>query len=320
VVSARSTRLRPDRLERRLTRRASGILGRGATSGHEREGTLETTVPAGGESTGDTLVLRPGWTAPSALARELRRSTQLCVTLARKDFFVRYRRATLGMLWAVALPALQAVVLAVVLSRVARIKVPHYTVFILSGIVGWTYFTATLASGATAIVDNTSLSSRIYFPRAVLPIAVSLSNLYALAISLLITVVVAVATGVPFGVDVAYLVPATLLMFLLTTSAALVLSALHVYFRDVRYAVQAFVLVWFYVTPVFYPLDRLHGTARRAVEANPVSGCVELFHAAVLGITPSMTAVLYTVAWTVLLLVLATLLHCRFDRTFADLL
>jgi len=266
------------------------------------------------------LLLTPGWTSPRALARDLRRSTELCLTLARKDFFVRYRRAALGVIWAIAIPALQAVVLAVILSRVARISVPHYAVFILSGIVGWTYFNTTLAGASTAIVDNTSLSSRIYFPRAVLPLAVCVANLFALVISLVITIVIAAATGVTPDVEILYAFPGIALIFTLTAAMTLVLSALHVYFRDVRYAVQALLLVWFYVTPVFYPLDLVHGLARRAVEANPVTGCVELFHSAVLGVAPSGVAVAYSVAWTGILLVLATVLHCRYDRTFADLL
>jgi lipopolysaccharide transport system permease protein len=265
-------------------------------------------------------VLRPGWTSPVAFGREMRRSTELCVTLARKDFFVRYRRAALGIVWAIALPALQAVVLAVILSRVARIDVPHYAVFILSGIVAWTYFSTTLGVASTSIVDNSALSSRIYFPRAVLPISACLSNLFALVISFVITLVVAILSGVWPGWSLFYIVPGLLLTFLLTASATLVLSAAHVYFRDVRYAVQAVLLVWFYVTPVFYPITLLHGLARRAVEANPVTGCVELFHAAVVGGEVSAVSIAYTAAWTALLLVAAVILHCRHDRTFADLL
>lgn len=267
-----------------------------------------------------TLVLRPGWTSPAALGRELLRSTELCLTLARKDFFVRYRRAVLGIVWAVALPALQAVVLAVILSRVARIHVHHYAIFILSGIVAWTYFSSTLGAASTSIVDNSSLSSRIYFPRAVLPISACLSNLFAMVISFAITIVVAVATGVVPGLKMLYIVPGVALIFLLTASVTLVLSALHVYFRDVKYAVQAGLLVWFYVTPVFYPVTLLHGLARRAVEANPVSGCVELFQAAVLGTRVSGLSVAYTAAFTAVFLVAAVFLHCRHDRTFADLL
>jgi lipopolysaccharide transport system permease protein len=297
-----------------------GYFGRHEARGRLGRAALKTTVATPAPPSDATLVLRPGWTSPAALGRELLRSTELCLTLARKDFFVRYRRAALGIVWAIALPALQAVVLAVILSRVARIQVDHYTVFILAGIVGWTYFSSTLGAASTSIVDNSSLSSRIYFPRAVLPISACLSNLFAMLISFAITVVVAVVTGVVPGPGLLYIVPGVALLFLLTVAATLVLSALHVYFRDVKYAVQAGLLVWFYVTPVFYPVTLLHGFARHAVEANPVTGCVELFQAAVLGGRVSGLSVANTVAWTAILLVAAVFLHCRQDRTFADLL
>jgi ABC-type polysaccharide/polyol phosphate export permease len=116
------------------------------------------------------------------------------------------------------------------------------------------------------------------------------------------------------------LIPAVLSVFLFTFALTLVISAVHVYFRDATYAVQAALLAWFYVTPVFYPISRLHGVAQRAVEANPVTGCVELFQSAVLGGQVSGTALAYTGAWTIVLLVVAVVLHSRNDRTFADLL
>lgn len=245
----------------------------------------------------------------------------MCGALARKDFFVRYRRATFGVLWAVALPALQAVVLSVILSRVAIIAVPHYSVFIFSGSVAWAYISASVAAGSTSIVDNAALSSKIYFPRAVLPISVCLSNLFAMAISVPILVVVGLIFGVRPGLHSLYLAPATLLALAFAMALTLTLAAAHVYLRDVKYAVQAALMVWFYVTPVFYPLSMLHGVARTVVELNPVTGIVQLFDAGSLadfgfGAGP----VLVSVAWTVALAILGLILHSKLDRSFADLL
>src|SRR5437016_1680965 len=80
----------------------------------------------------------------TALIREVWGARTLVLMLARKDFLVRYRRATLGLLWAVGIPVLQAVVFAVVFSRVARISAgDHYSVLVFSGIVGWSYFSST---------------------------------------------------------------------------------------------------------------------------------------------------------------------------------
>ncbi|MGN6473720.1 MAG: ABC transporter permease [Mycobacteriales bacterium] len=246
---------------------------------------------------------------------------ELCGTLARKDFFVRYRRATFGILWAVAVPVIQAVVLSQVLGRVTNLAVPHFTVYVFSGIAGWSYFSQTLAGATTSIVDNSSMSSRIYFPRSVLPIASALSNVFTLGVTSTILFVVVLSSNITLHWKLLTLIPAALLCVLLTASLGLVLSALHVYFRDVLYIVQASLLVLFYLTPVFYPMTRLHnGVVRDIVVANPLTGIAQLFHWAVLP-TPNVAAPLYsTLIWTACLCALALFLHSRLDRSFADML
>src|SRR5438270_5273413 len=97
-----------------------------------------------------------------SLLRELWQSRDLVRMLARKEFFVRYRRASFGLLWAVALPLFQAVVLAVVLSRFVKIHTGvNYAVFVFSGMLLWTFFSTVLAGGSTAIVDGADLSTKI---------------------------------------------------------------------------------------------------------------------------------------------------------------
>ena len=267
------------------------------------------------------LVLRNQWSSPGALLREFWRSRDLCITLARKDFFVRYRRAVFGLLWSVAIPAIQAVVLSIIFTRVAKIQVPHYPLFIFSGLVCWTFFTSAVGAGATSIVDNSGLSSRIYFPRAVLPVSACLSNVFSLLASIVILLAVATVSGQLPGLYTLRLIPAVLLIVAFSVSLTSMLAALHVYFRDTRYVVQAAILVWFYVTPIFYPNRLLHGWAAQIVRANPVTGAAELFHASVIsGFAIDWLSVLASVLWTIALGAVAFILHCRWDRVFADLL
>ena len=116
------------------------------------------------------------------------------------------------------------------------------------------------------------------------------------------------------------LIPAIIIMTVLATAFALVFSALHVYFRDMRFAVQAMLLVWFYVTPIIYPLS-LAGRLGQFLRLNPVTGVVEMFRAATVGADAGwLTTLWWTLGWTVGLLVIAIALHRRFNRVFADLL
>lgn len=261
-------------------------------------------------------------TRASVLLRSIAGSLPLVLLLARKEFHVRYRRASFGMAWAVALPLVQAGVLAVVLDQVTTFDTPlPLAVFIYAGTLPFVYLSTTVVSAATSIVDNSHLSSRVYFPRAVLPLMVVQSNVYGLACGLGSLLVLALAVGAGLGVDVLLLVPAVALTMLLATGLGLVVSALHVYFRDVKYLVTAATTVWFYGTPIFYPLEELDGGLRSLVVANPATGMVQL-HRAALGadVTSLAPSVLITVVASLALVVLGIALHARWDRVFADLL
>lgn len=265
------------------------------------------------------FTLRGGSTPLASWLTSLWRTRALTRVLARKDFLVRYRRASLGVLWAVGLPVLQAIVLAVVFSRVVRVETEApYWAFVFSGVVPGAFVLTTITAASTSIVDNSSLSSKVYFPRAVLPVATVLANCYGAVVSLVLLLLVTVAAG-RAGPELLLLVPAAMLAVALAVAGALVGSALHVTFRDTRYLLQAIGSLWLYATPVVYPLSLLSGGLRRIVEANPATGVVELFRAATVGADPGwLPALGWSVAWTTGLLVLGVVLHCKGDRTFAD--
>jgi lipopolysaccharide transport system permease protein len=251
-------------------------------------------------------------------------SGPLIVILARKDFYVRYRRATFGLLWAVALPLFQSAVLAFVFSRVAKGLVPsgvNYTAFIFAGMVGWSFFSSAFPSAATSIVDGAGLSSKIYFPRIILPVVSVLSAAYGFAISVVVMIAVSAVAGADFGLSLVLIVPAIALAVVLTTSLGVAAAALHVYFRDVRYIVSAVLVPMIYITPVFYPLRKAPGLLRTVVKVNPLTGVVELFRAATVGADPGWVGtVLVTLAWSAVALTVGLALHRRFNRVFADLL
>lgn len=263
--------------------------------------------------------LRGGVTPLGPWLRSVWDARALVAVLGRKDFLVRYRRASLGVLWALGLPVLQAVVLAVVASRVARLEVPAaYPVFVITGLVPAAFLLSTVTTASTSVVDGSSLSSRVYFPRAVLPLSTVVASAYAGAVSLVVLLAAVVVSG-EAGPRLLALPLALLLLVALTVGGALVGSALHVWFRDVRYLLQAIGALWLYATPIVYPLDVIDGTLRRVVEANPATGVVELTRWSTIGAVEGWErALAWSVVWAVGLLVAGVALHCRGDRVFAD--
>jgi ABC-type polysaccharide/polyol phosphate export permease len=245
--------------------------------------------------------------------------------LAQKQFHVRYKRASFGLLWAIAVPAIQAVTLAVVFSHFVHTNHGYsYPAYVVSAVLGWGYFSQTLATGSVAIVDGSTLADKLWFTRAILVISECLANVPGLVVSYVLFLILLPVFGVAFAPHTLLLIPAIVLMVAFASALCLVLSALHVYFRDVRYLVQAALLVLFYLTPVAYP-QRKVGALGPWMDFNPLTGLVNLFHLAAVGHPELWTSnvtrsIAITVVTTLALAVVALEVHRRHDRLFVDLL
>ena len=242
--------------------------------------------------------------------------------LARKDFQARYKRTSLGVLWAAAVPLLQAVVIITVFSQFIHAgRGVSYAAFVLSGILVWGgYFSTVVPQGTTAIVDGTSLTDKLWFPRAILPLVPCVSNLVGLAIAVMFLLVGAPILGEAPAAHTLLLIPACLLLFLFTVSLTMLMSALNVYFRDVKFIVTAGLTAWLYATPILYPKSRI-GDLGAWLDFNPMTGITSLFHVAVIGEDGSWgRALVVSLVVTVLLFAAAIEAQRRHDRLFADLL
>jgi len=258
------------------------------------------------------------------LLSELWASRRLIAVLARKDFLVRYRRTRLGLVWVVAVPLVQAAVLAVVFSSVVprgSTGLGSYTAFVLAGMVPWAYFASALPAASTAVTDSANLAQRIYFPRLVLPLVAVVTACYPLVATLVIFLLAVLALGLGLHPELLWVVPGGLLVVGLVTGLGLFLSAAQVYVRDLRFAVTAALTVLFYLTPVIYPIQRAPERAQDLIRVLPGAGPVELFHRSVGAADPLMwRSVLAGLVWTVVFAVAGLVLHCRRDRVLADLL
>jgi lipopolysaccharide transport system permease protein len=255
-----------------------------------------------------------------AWLRELWDHREVAGALARKDFQVRYKRAALGVLWAVAVPLVQAVVLAFVFERFVRIEVENfsYSAYVMTGVVVWSYVGGTVMAASTAIVDGAGLTDKVWFPRAILALVPSVANLVGFVISMALLLVLLPVLDVGYSADLLLMIPAFVLLVAFVSSVGLVLSALYVYFRDVKYLVTAGLLVWFYVTPIIYPQSEL-GSAAKWLDLNPATGIVALFQRAVAG--PQIEigrATAISVGVTAVLLLIGCSAQRRHDRLFVD--
>jgi lipopolysaccharide transport system permease protein len=211
---------------------------------------------------------------------ELYRFRELVRILVERDLKVRYKRSALGMAWTLLNPLLQMVVYTVVFSKLIRLGVPNYPVFLLAGLLPWTLISVGTTGSAFSLLNNQALIRKVAVPQAVYPIAVVASKLVDLCFSLAPLALIALAVGVTPGLPWVFLPVAVVLAATFTAGLALAFSSLTVFFRDMRHLIDILFQVWFYLTPVLYPvefLDRLGGRESWLFALNPAMPIVRLF-------------------------------------------
>lgn len=260
------------------------------------------------------------------LLRDFWAHRDLLTMLARQDYRSRYRSASLGLVWAVVLPLLQGVVIAVVFTHLTGGgRTSSFLPYVIGGVTAFGFVSSSLTSASTAIVDNGAIAGRLYFPRLVLPTIAPTANLPGLLISLGIAVVLSLAAGARPGAWLLVLPLAVALLWAFVVAAGALLTMVHVYSRDVRYIVQATMLILFYATPIIYRLDGPKGGVSLpdglvpVVLANPVTGLVQLVRLGLIGHAERAgVAVVVTLGWTLVLAAASVVTYARLERVACD--
>jgi lipopolysaccharide transport system permease protein len=253
--------------------------------------------------------------------RELWQYRELAGFLAQRDLKVRYKQAAFGAAWAIFQPFVLTLVFTVVFTRFAKVTTATpYPVFALSGLVIWMYASGGLAKATQALVGNTSLVTKVYFPRLLVPVASVIPGLLDLLLSLLILGPVMWF----YGVRPTWAI-ATLPLWVLATVATvlgggLLLGTLNVRYRDVSHGITLLLQLWIFVSPVAYPSSLVPEAWRAIYFLNPVAGAIEGFRWALTGAAWPGSAVFISLFATAILLVAGIVYFQRSERRFADVI
>jgi ABC-2 type transport system permease protein len=210
---------------------------------------------------------------PSALGGDLRRALSLTWMLAVTDFKLRYFGSVLGYFWTLARPLMLFSVLYLVFSQVFAIEdVEHYPVYLLTSIVLFTYFSETTAGGVQSMIQRENLLRKMHFPRIAIPISVSLSALFNLALNLIAVLVFAVLSGVEPRLSWLQFPFLVLALTILAIGFAMMLSVLYVRFRDIQPIWDVVLQIGFYGSPVLYVVTMLpDNVEQEMLAANPIA-------------------------------------------------
>lgn len=270
------------------------------------------------------IVLEPRRGALHLDIGEIWRYRDLAWTLTRRDLAVRYKQTVLGAAWALLQPLLTMAVFTLVFGRYAAVPSEGlpYAVFVYAGLLPWTYVSGAVASASQSLLANTSLVTKVYFPRAVIPAGACVAALVDLGIaSSLLAAMVAFSDARPTAAGLALLPLIVAFCFLLSLGCGLWLSALKVEYRDFQYVVPFLIQTWLFLTPVIYPAAIVPEQVRPLLALNPLVGFVEAFRAAALGHRavdwPLLCA---SAAATIIILTSGLWYFRRVERSFADVI
>jgi lipopolysaccharide transport system permease protein len=272
------------------------------------------------------VVIRPTG-GSGTLLRDLWVYRELLYFLTWRDVKVRYKQAALGVAWAVLQPLVTMAVFTLFLGRLAGLReqtggVP-YSVFVLAGLVPWTFFANAITAASNSVVGSQHLVTKVYFPRLIIPLATVGAGLVDFAIALGLLAVVLAWNGIAPNLLGLALLPVMLgLLALAAVGVGTLLCALTVAYRDVRFIVPFLVQVGLFVTPVVYPATLLPERWQWVLALNPMAGLIVGFRACLWGgwDVGTVAACVVSGASAVALFTLGAWYFQRVEQRFADII
>lgn len=252
------------------------------------------------------------------LVRQVRQYHELIWALALKELRVRYKRSVLGFFWALLNPLLMMLVLTVVFgSLLMRLSLPHYSIFLLSMLLPWTFFAQCLSYSVESIVANGELLKKVRVAKVVFPIAAVLSNIINFLLSMIPLLLLILAMRFPVHWTWVYLPVPMVGLFLFTLGVSFVFATVNVFYRDVSHIIQIIVQAWFYFSPIIYSLDFVPARYRWFFRLNPLLYVLNGFRLSIYyGLLPSTASIALSLGFGVLFLAIGFSVFRRYERVF----
>ncbi len=202
-----------------------------------------------------------------------------------RNIRARYQQSLLGWFWALIQPAAQAAIFTVVFTVIVPIDTGNvpYVLFAYVAIVPWTLMAASLPDMNNSLVENMNLVTKIYFPREVLPIAAMLARLMDFGVAAVLVIIMLIIFQVPaFPLGWLFLPLILAIELMLILGLGLACAALNVFYRDVRSFLILGLQLWFYASPIIYPVSLVPEWLRQIYFLNPMAGIITAYRAVLL--------------------------------------
>ena len=208
---------------------------------------------------------------------ELYNYREFLKTSIKKEFRGKYKKSFLGVLWSFLNPLFQLIIYSLVFPYIMGNTIENYVVYLIIGLMPWTFFNNTIIQSAACVVTNSGIIKKVYFPREILPISITTSNLVNFIITEIIVFAALLISGIGIGKTVIMLPVIILMQYILQLGFAFIFSAITVYVRDVEYIINIFMMLMFYLCPILYEAKMLPNNLLEILKLNPMFHIINVY-------------------------------------------
>ena len=224
-----------------------------------------------------SIVIRPNRSLSLDLS-EIWNYRELFYIFAWRDIKVRYKQTLLGILWVIFQPITSTFIFTIFFGNLAKIpsgKLP-YSLFVLSGLVFWNFFSTSLSHASDSMVANENIIKKVYFPKIILPLSSVVVSFVDFIINMVVLIIYATILGYMPNIWSLVVFPIAILVSAVTASGlGLFLASFNVKYRDVRHILPFFIQILLFLTPVIYPLSIVSEQNKLIMALNPMSSVIE---------------------------------------------
>lgn len=245
---------------------------------------------------------------------------ELLYQMTRRDLLLRYKQTVMGFGWAIFMPLVNTAVFSVIFTRVAPLEMDlPYPLFAYCGLLAWNFSASSMRFSVTSLTANSSLVTKVYFPREIFPLSAVLVSLVDFAVGSIVLVALMVYYQVAPTAALMALPWVLLVHVMFTLAICLILAMANLFYRDVKYLFELIVTVWMFMSAVLYPVDRVGGLTGQLMAINPMTPILEAYRDVLLrGRTPEPSSFLITTGVVAVMLVVAWVIFHRAETEFAE--
>ncbi len=251
--------------------------------------------------------------------KEIYEYRDMIYSLVRRELRGRYQKSVLGMLWTFINPFFQILIYTLVFTLIFPSSIENYYIYLMTGIIPWTFFSEALGQGAGSIVGNADMTKKIYFPREVLTISSVTAKFVNMLLGFIVIFIFLIFSPVGISAHILFLPVIFIAEYMIALGFTLMFASITVYLRDMEYIVNVLLMAWIWGTPIMYDISLVPAPLQKILLLNPMTSVIVSYHDLLYyHALPGVLTVIMLYVVGLVLLLLGETVFVRLEGNFAE--